>query len=1131
MEKIKKSRFTALLRSFDFRTLFNELGWDHFSNELPIGVQETTIVLQGLAQKKGFAILLCEPLPDGSLPRRSFRLQLEKKTAKLYHEHLIIYTDSKKSLQVWQLAVKEENKPRQVKDVTWYIHQDAEILFQRLRNLLFTLNDEDTISIVDVTQRVSENFAINTEKVTKKFYTEFKKQHGALLKFIEGIDDHIEASENTNKQWYASLMLNRLMFCYFIQKKGFLDQDIHYLRNKLKLSKKQSGIDNFYNFYKNFLMELFHDGLGKPKSQRHHRLQIPLGKIPYLNGGLFDVHELEHAFESISINDDAFQDIFVFFDNWNWHLDSRYQATGRDINPDVIGYIFEKYINDRAAMGAYYTKEDITDYIGKNTIIPFLIDETERCFEKAPSPTKGIWQFLKQSGSTYIYDVMKHGVPPQDQDIYSDLPDDILSGIELDIEDQVVTESTALRLWDLREPWNQKAPSEIALPSETYRELIERRQRYSEILEYVQSGDINSINSFITYNLDIRQFIQDYLEATEDAEFIQNFFISLKNITILDPTVGSGASLFAALNILEPLYEVCLERMDQFVIEEPGKYLDIERTLEKIRGTQHPNRSYFIYKTIILNNLYGVDIMREAVEIAKLRLFLKLVASVNVKPQLENYGLEPLPDIDFNIRAGNTLIGFANESEIIKSIEKKEGLFSQKQLDEFNKEFKQTSEAYLSFQEIQLSKDQGSEKFRASKVELNKKLFNLNHKLNVYMAEGYGISDPNKKVEIESITGNKESTRKTVNQYTYWLDTHQPFHWFLEFYQIVALRGGFSVIVGNPPYVEYSKIKSTYTLHGYETITCGNIYSQVIERSTKLLSDTGNCGMIVPSASISTPRMNSLIKYQARNYSNLWISCWDERPGKLFNEVDQQLAIHLLIKNSPLKSFSTTNMIHWNRYERDSIFKRVRYLDSNIENTTAETNPRFNNSLELQLMGKISKTKSTYLPFLQVGGDQTELFYRNAGGRYWKLIKSFPAYYRKKGIVSISSTEKLMSIRADLLPIIIAIYSSNAFYWFWRSVSNCRHLTNRELNAFPLAKTLFDSEKLSALGTEYEGSLKKNSIRKTINKAEQDVFYAQKSKTIIDKIDSELALHYGLSERELDFIINYDIKYRMGSAL
>ena len=83
--------------------------------------------------------------------------------------------------------------------------------------------------------------------------------------------------------------------------------------------------------------------------------------------------------------------------------------------------------------------------------------------------------------------------------------------------------------------------------------------------------------------------------------------------------------------------------------------------LEHIK--EHPNRRYFILKSIIINNLYGVDIMDEAVEICKLRLFLKMVA------QLEDVKrIEPLPDIDFNIQAGNTLVGYATYNEVEKAV-------------------------------------------------------------------------------------------------------------------------------------------------------------------------------------------------------------------------------------------------------------------------------------------------------------------------------------------------------------------------------------------------------------------------------------------------------------------------------
>ncbi len=72
------------------------------------------------------------------------------------------------------------------------------------------------------------------------------------------------------------------------------------------------------------------------------------GRIPYLNGGMFDFHDIEKMFKDIDIDDEAFLHLFDFFDKWRWHLDTRITASGKDINPDVLGYIFEQYINDRA---------------------------------------------------------------------------------------------------------------------------------------------------------------------------------------------------------------------------------------------------------------------------------------------------------------------------------------------------------------------------------------------------------------------------------------------------------------------------------------------------------------------------------------------------------------------------------------------------------------------------------------------------------------------------------------------------------------------------------------------------------------------------------------------------------------
>ena len=225
------------------------------------------------------------------------------------------------------------------------------------------------MTIVNVSGRVRAAFDV--EKVTKKFYERFKKEHHVFLEFIEGIENIAD------RKWYASLMLNRMMFIYFIQKCGFLDGDSDYLRNRLQRMQTSHGKDRFQTFYRLFLLRLFHEGLGQPAADRSPELAELLGQVPYLNGGLFDVHDLERDNPSIHVPDEAFENIFAFFDAYQWHLDDRPLHKDNEINPDVLGYIFEKYINQKQ-MGAYYTKEDITGYISRNTIIPFLFDRAKK---------------------------------------------------------------------------------------------------------------------------------------------------------------------------------------------------------------------------------------------------------------------------------------------------------------------------------------------------------------------------------------------------------------------------------------------------------------------------------------------------------------------------------------------------------------------------------------------------------------------------------------------------------------------------------------------------------------------------------------------------------------------------------
>jgi hypothetical protein len=274
---------------------------------------------------------------------------------------------------------------------------------------------------------------------------------------------------------------------------------------------KQDGKDRFY---KDFLCPLFFEGFAKKENERTPAINKLLGKVPFLNGGIFQLHQLEELYgKSIQIADNAFDKLFNFFDQYQWHLDERPLRADNEINPDVLGYIFEKYVNQKQ-MGAYYTKEDITEYISKNTIIPYLFEEAKKKCKIAFEGEQSIWRQLQSDPDRYIYEAVKKGVDLT-------LPIEIAAGLN-DVSK--------------RTDWNKPAPEEYALPTEIWREVVARRKRYKEVRAKLTNGEIQDINDLITYNLNIRQFAQDVIENCESPELLRAFWHAIEEVSILDLT-------------------------------------------------------------------------------------------------------------------------------------------------------------------------------------------------------------------------------------------------------------------------------------------------------------------------------------------------------------------------------------------------------------------------------------------------------------------------------------------------------------------------------------------------------------------------------------------------------------------
>jgi hypothetical protein len=1072
------------LQNRDFATLFiEELGWDRHQSQLSVTVGEQNFVLNAVAHKRGMVVYLCQ----GDIPLYAQRRKIEHQVVQSAHEHIVIYSDGQRE-QIWQWVKREPGKPAVCREHRYSSNQPGDALLQKLEAISFSLAEEENLTLAHVTNRARAAFDL--DRVTKKFYDRFQKEHDAFLAFVQGIPD------DAMQRWYVSVMLNRIMFIYFIQKKGFLDGDLQYLRNKLDESTKR-GADRFYC---DFLCPLFFEGFAKKRVERSTAAQQLLGNVPYLNGSIFQKHQIEELCgQKIEISDAAFVRLFDFFEQYQWHLDERPLRSDNEINPDVLGYIFEKYINQKQ-MGAYYTKEDITDYISKNTVLPRLFDMARQKYKAAFDGENSIWQKLKTDPDRYIYDAVKHGTQLP-------LPPEIEAGLG----------DVAKRM-----AWNKAAPAEYALPTEIWREVVMRRKRYDEVKSKLANGEIHGINDLITYNLDIRQFAQDVIETCEEPELLRAVWYAIVGripeksngkfelgLSVLDPTCGSGAFLFAVLNILEPLYEACLERMQAFIAEATAnsagskKFGDFSKILERVAA--HPNRRYFILKTIIVNNLYGVDIMEEAIEICKLRLFLKLVAQVENADQIE-----PLPDIDFNIRAGNTLVGYASYDEVKRVVDSK--LDFEDDMARIQEKAEEVDRLFALFRRQQT--ELGGDVRAKDKQELRKRLDELANELDQYLAGEYGV---------------KEGQQA---EFAKWKTSHKPFHWFIEFYGILK-NGGFDVIIGNPPYVEL-KALSNYRPIGYVCNDAGNLYALVMERCYFLNLKEGRQGFIVPVSSISTDRYNTLqhlLVQRALHYSS-----FDDRPSRLFEGLEHcRLTIHLIGKPVNKSTLFSTRYNKWSAIEREALFEKQIYTPA-VNFLIDGSLPKLDSPLEETITQKIKKQKSPFVTFF-VDSSSYKIFYSRKVGYFLQVLNFEPKVVDGKGVLRRPSEFKelcffdITSTKAAL-----CCLNSSLFYWFVHTISDCRHVNKREIDNFPIDLLSLSKNKqgiqLVNLADLLMLDLQKHSQMKQMRFAHDTLnlqcIVPKYSKPILDEIDRVLAEHYGFTDEELDFIINYDIKYRMG---
>lgn len=1075
LEAIKK-----LIKQAAFKELFLEvLGWDHHNSHVSVQIGDDQFDLTSIAEKRGFVVFLYEAPSGTDLPSRPVRVRLNRELRKTAHEHMAIFLGSEQDGQVWQWAYSAgQGQSSRFRERRVFPDQSGEGLAQAVQQLAVTLAEEEQLTISHVTGRVRAAFDV--DRVTRRFYDRFKEEQQAFLDFIQGLESL------SQREWYASLMLNRLMFIYFMQRKGYLDGDVNYLRSRLGKLQGEGRSDQFFSFYRHFLLRLFHEGLGG--DERTSELDELLGEVPYLNGGLFDVHTLEQQNPDIQVPDEAFERLFDFFDSYQWHLDERPLRADNEINPDVLGYIFEKYVNQKQ-MGAYYTKEDVTQFITHGSLLGEIVERARAQYPDTFDSGGQFWHLLEEDVDRYLYPAEAHGIE-------LDLPDDIAEGV-----DNV----------GRRSRWNAEAAATHGLPRETWRECIDRRTRVQALRQRIAEQELECVEDLVATNLDGRQLLLDLIAATQDPNVLRSLFHIIRGVRVLDPTCGSGAFLFAALNLLEPLYEACLERMEAMIEEHlpdmPNKVAkEFQETIDAVNA--HPSSRYFVLKTIILTNLYGVDIMEEAVEICKLRLFLKLTAQLQDVREIE-----PLPDIDFNIRAGNTLVGFAS----FESLEK--ALGSRLDLDQTVQRIREGADeaaaAFRVFREVQESPSIDTEELRSAKQDLIEKLTLLRDELDQRLALEYGV-DP------------------TSLAFSEWKTSHQPFHWVVEFYEALV-AGGFDVVIGNPPYVELSKVRD-YAVRGFATLSCGNLYTLCVERSGELLGTDGHFGMIVPLSGFFTGRMGPYQDHVRSRYNSLLISYFsgDAHPSVMFEGVKYRLTIVMGNTSKAQSQTRTTDYRRWYAEEREHLFQTLRFemgdFDAGFLRFAKLGSPEAASILK-KLLGKRPRIGKH---LVRTGGAVVN-YHRSPV--FWIRSMDFEPYFKSATRQrSLDHLRDLHVVPPRLSKAVGAVINSTLFYFWFTVQGNCRNLTGGDIEGFPLGSLKNSTAKqLAKQFDRLMDDLKEHSATRVYNyrasgRVEYQEFYPHHSKPIIDEIDQTLATHYGFNPNETDYLLNFDIKYRMRGA-
>ncbi len=250
--------------------------------------------------------------------------------------------------------------------------------------------------------------AFSVEKLSKSFFDEYKKHYELFCNYMiskPNIRQTIFNGDEKAIRDFNKKLLGRIVFLYFIQKKGWLgvpensawgQGDPDFLWNLFN-NARNKGL-----FYSEYLTRLFFDTLNTPRP--NDIIELKKGepiKIPFLNGGLFEEDNMNYR--NLIFPAELFENLFLFFNQYNFTI---YEDDPNDhtvaVDPEMLGHIFENLLEDNKDKGAYYTPKEIVHYMCQESLIEYLCTTLQ--IEDEAKEKEAVTALLKQKE---INDILK----------------------------------------------------------------------------------------------------------------------------------------------------------------------------------------------------------------------------------------------------------------------------------------------------------------------------------------------------------------------------------------------------------------------------------------------------------------------------------------------------------------------------------------------------------------------------------------------------------------------------------------------------------------------------------------------------------------------------------------------------